>query len=57
MLVLQGEIMINIFFCFVYFISQEKCKTLIISKICGHYLCEECWITESVSYTSDTQDE
>uniref|UniRef100_A0A9I3GIN2 E3 ubiquitin-protein ligase RNF220 middle domain-containing protein n=1 Tax=Anopheles farauti TaxID=69004 RepID=A0A9I3GIN2_9DIPT len=27
--------------------TQEKCKTLIISKICGHYLCEECWITES----------
>ncbi|KFB47871.1 hypothetical protein ZHAS_00015925 [Anopheles sinensis] len=30
------------------FICKEKCKTLIISKICGHYLCEECWITESV---------
>ena len=35
--------------CFVFcFFLQEKCKTLIISKICGHYLCEECWITESV---------
>ncbi|XP_058831746.1 protein Teyrha-meyrha isoform X2 [Topomyia yanbarensis] len=31
------------------FICKEKCKTLIISKICGHYLCEECWITESDS--------
>uniref|UniRef100_A0A182YED2 RNF220 domain-containing protein n=1 Tax=Anopheles stephensi TaxID=30069 RepID=A0A182YED2_ANOST len=32
------------------FICKEKCKTLIISKICGHYLCEECWITESITY-------
>ena len=28
---------------------QEKCKTFIISTICGHYLCEDCWITVSVS--------
>uniref|UniRef100_A0A182J2B7 RING-type domain-containing protein n=1 Tax=Anopheles atroparvus TaxID=41427 RepID=A0A182J2B7_ANOAO len=34
------------------FICKEKCKTLIISKICGHYLCEECWITESESSKS-----
>ncbi|KAL9703960.1 hypothetical protein quinque_007478 [Culex quinquefasciatus] len=34
------------------FICKEKCKTLIISKICGHYLCEECWITESDSSKS-----
>ncbi|EAL41582.1 AGAP011188-PA [Anopheles gambiae str. PEST] len=33
-------------------VSYEKCKTLIISKICGHYLCEECWITESESSKS-----
>ncbi|XP_035788547.1 protein Teyrha-meyrha-like isoform X2 [Anopheles albimanus] len=34
------------------FICKEKCKTLIISKICGHYLCEECWVTESDSSKS-----
>uniref|UniRef100_A0A182SR52 RING-type domain-containing protein n=1 Tax=Anopheles maculatus TaxID=74869 RepID=A0A182SR52_9DIPT len=34
------------------FICKEKCKTLIISKICGHYLCEECWITESCRMSS-----
>ncbi|XP_055624560.1 uncharacterized protein LOC129767560 isoform X2 [Toxorhynchites rutilus septentrionalis] len=34
------------------FICKEKCKTLIISKICGHYLCEECWITETESSKS-----
>ncbi|XP_062558993.1 protein Teyrha-meyrha isoform X1 [Armigeres subalbatus] len=31
------------------FICKEKCKALIISKICGHYLCEECWITDTES--------
>ncbi|CRL05102.1 CLUMA_CG017988, isoform A [Clunio marinus] len=29
------------------FICKEKCKTFIISTICGHYLCEDCWITVS----------
>lgn len=29
--------------------KQEGCKTLVISTICGHYLCEDCWISESVS--------
>ncbi|CAG9806725.1 unnamed protein product [Chironomus riparius] len=29
------------------FMCKEKCKTFIISTICGHYLCEDCWITVS----------
>lgn len=32
------------------YLLQEGCKTLVISTICGHYLCEDCWVNESVSH-------